>query len=676
MSMRIADFFDRAALTGSQAEAIAKLESFINGGTQAFVLKGYAGTGKTFMLSRLCEYFKAVDQPFRYIAPTGRAAKVLRKKTNQPASTIHSLVYQLDPKHSVLELEEEQYKLLFRLRNNEDAMNTVYIVDESSMVSDTYSDNEHLKFGSGKLLSDLLAYIALDRSRRKVIFIGDYAQLPPVNSRMSPALSIDYLADKHALACEHFELSDVYRQAQDSGILQASMRIRGELESASYSALTIQSNEKDIHEIPIERSVDVFSSRWSPADEESVILIAQTNDAVYKYNRAIRRRLGMNPSDIVQGDQLLVVKNTMVDGVPLFNGDFISVVRVSPNPEIRRIRLKGEEEEVKLSFRTVIVSLTGLNGEPLQVKTKVYENLLYSGEREIPQLEQRALMADFRMRNPHLKQKQELFSEMLRSDPYFNALQVKYGYAITGHKSQGGEWKSVIVDYRFSSSTRSEQYFRWAYTATTRAKSSLYTIYPPAIEPLEDIRFDSDAVGQLAEGVADKLRHYNLLPSDIEYKPYQFIWHVRTENAEQRISVHYNAKLAISSYQLLDGVRNLDDRIMKLIMDTLITNASAGTVAGDAETSASLVQAVEDAVVPILAEAIADYELIGVTEHPHVVKIRGLALGEELVLNAYFNKNNAFTKLIVEKGIQTLSEQVLLLVRQKLQAVKIGQSVR
>ncbi|MGO4373135.1 ATP-dependent RecD-like DNA helicase [Paenibacillus sp. MCAF20] len=556
MSMRIADFFDRAALTGSQAEAIAKLESFIHGSNQAFVLKGYAGTGKTFMLSRLCEYFKAVDQPFRYIAPTGRAAKVLRKKTNQPASTIHSLVYQLDPKHSVLELEEEQYKLLFRLRNNEDAMNTVYIVDESSMVSDTYSDNEHLKFGSGKLLSDLLAYIALDRSRRKVIFIGDYAQLPPVNSRMSPALSIDYLADKHALACEHFELSDVYRQAQDSGILQASMRIRGELESASYSALTIQSNEKDIHEIPIERSVDVFSSRWSPADEESVILIAQTNDAVYKYNRAIRRRLGMNPSDIVQGDQLLVVKNTMVDGVPLFNGDFISVVRVSPNPEIRRIRLKGEEEEVKLSFRTVIVSLTGLNGEPLQVKTKVYENLLYSGEREIPQLEQRALMADFRMRNPHLKQKQELFSEMLRSDPYFNALQVKYGYAITGHKSQGGEWKSVIVDYRFSSSTRSEQYFRWAYTATTRAKSSLYTIYPPAIEPLEDIRFDSDAVGQLAEGVADKLRHYNLLPSDIEYKPYQFIWHVRTENAEQRISVHYNAKLAISSYQLLDGVRN------------------------------------------------------------------------------------------------------------------------
>jgi hypothetical protein len=676
MSMRIADFFDRAALTGSQAEAIAKLESFINGSNQAFVLKGYAGTGKTFMLSRLCEYFKAVDQPFRYIAPTGRAAKVLRKKTNQPASTIHSLVYQLDPKHSVLELEEEQYKLLFRLRNNEDSMNTVYIVDESSMVSDTYSDNEHLKFGSGKLLSDFLAYAALDRSRRKVIFIGDYAQLPPVNSRMSPALSIDYLADKHALACEHFELSDVYRQAQDSGILQASMRIRGELESASYSALTIQSNEKDIHEIPIERSVDVFSSRWSPADEESVILIAQTNDAVYKYNRAIRRRLGMNPSDIVQGDQLLVVKNTMVDGVPLFNGDFISVVRVSPNPEIRRIRLKGEEEEVKLSFRTVIVSLTGLNGEPLQVKTKVYENLLYSGEREIPQLEQRALMADFRMRNPHLKQKQEMFSEMLRSDPYFNALQVKYGYAITGHKSQGGEWKSVIVDYRFSSSTRSEQYFRWAYTATTRAKSSLYTIYPPAIEPLEDIRFDSDAVGQLAEGVADKLRHYNLVPADIEYKPYQFIWHVRTENAEQRISVHYNAKLAISSYQLLDGVRNLDDRIMKLIMETFVSSESSDSSSGGDNSPSSLVQAVKEAVVPLLVDAVADYELIGVTEHPHVVKIRGLALGEELVLNAYFNKNNAFTKLIVEKGIQTLSEQVLLLVRQKLQAVKIGQSVR
>ncbi|WP_337102599.1 ATP-dependent DNA helicase [Paenibacillus sp. YIM B09110] len=676
MSMRIADFFDRAALTGSQAEAIARLESFINGSNQAFVLKGYAGTGKTFMLSRLCEYFNAVDQPFRYIAPTGRAAKVLRKKTNQPASTIHSLVYQLDPKHSVLELEEEQYKLLFRLRNNEDSINTVYIVDESSMVSDTYSDNEHLKFGSGKLLSDFLAYAALDRSRRKVIFIGDYAQLPPVNSRMSPALSIDYLADKHALACEHFELSDVYRQAQDSGILQASMRIRGELESASYSALTIQSNEKDIHEIPIERSVDVFSSRWSPADEESIILIAQTNDAVYKYNRAIRRRLGMNPSDIVQGDQLLVVKNTMVDGVPLFNGDFINVVRVSPNPEIRRIRLKGEEEEVKLSFRTVIVSLTGLNGEPLQVKTKVYENLLYSGEREIPQLEQRALMADFRMRNPHLKQKQEMFSEMLRSDPYFNALQVKYGYAITGHKSQGGEWKSVIVDYRFTSSTRSEQYFRWAYTATTRAKSSLYTIYPPAIEPLEDIRFDSDAVGQLAEGVADKLRRYNLLPSDIEYKPYQFIWHVRTENAEQRISVHYNAKLAISSYQLLDGVRNLDDRIMKLIMDTFVTSESSDSSSGGDSSPSSMVHAVKEAVVPLLVDAVADYELIAVTEHPHVVKIRGLALGEELVLNVYFNKNNVFTKLIVEKGIQTLSEQVLLLVRQKLQAVKIGQSVR
>jgi ATP-dependent exoDNAse (exonuclease V), alpha subunit - helicase superfamily I member len=665
MGLRIADFFKQISLTGSQEKAIVKLESFLAGNGQAFILKGYAGTGKTFMLSRLCEFFKETGQPFYYIAPTGRAAKVLRKKTNHPAGTIHSLIYQMDPKHSVLELEEEKYKLNFRLRQNDDATNTVYIVDESSMVSDTYSDTETLKFGSGKLLSDLLTYIACDKTSRKVIFIGDYAQLAPVNSRMSPALSIPYLTEKYGLGCEHYELSDVYRQAQDSGILRVSMDIRDELKRESYSALSIRDNGNDIQEIPIEKSVDVFSNQWSASDEESIIIIAQTNDMVYKYNKAIRRRLGMKSNDIVPGDQLLVVKNTIIEGMPLFNGDFIRVLRVSQNSEIRNIRLKGVDDEVQLSFRTVIILYTDTRGEAVQVKSKILENLLYSGDREISQLEQRAMLVDFRMRNPHIKQRNELFTEMLRADPYFNALQVKYGYAITGHKSQGGEWKSVIVDYRYTSSTRSEEFFRWAYTATTRAKSSLYAIHPPTIEPIEEFRFDSEAVNQLAERVADKLHHYNLGPALTEFKNYHFIMYIHTRTGEQRVLVHYNSKLQISSYQLLEGGRDLDVQIITLILDSFLSTSN-----GD-ESQSPMIQAATAAAVPLLEETITDFQFTDATEHPHLIKIRGQAGGAELVLNVYFNKKNAFTKLIVEKGDPLLTEPVKKQLLHSLQSIKL-----
>jgi DNA replication protein DnaC len=183
----LADFFLKTSLTDSQTSAVKKLEQFLSNSNHVFILKGYAGTGKTFMLGGLRQYLDAIDRPYCFVAPTGRAAKVLRKKTKCAAFTIHSLIYQLDTKESRMDIDSDgNYKLYFKKRVNEYPLNTVFIVDESSMVSDTYSESESMKFGSGKLLSDFIGFVDCKGINRKVLFLGDHVQLPPVNSTNCP----------------------------------------------------------------------------------------------------------------------------------------------------------------------------------------------------------------------------------------------------------------------------------------------------------------------------------------------------------------------------------------------------------------------------------------------------------------------------------------------------------
>lgn len=654
MRKKLLHYYQGLSLTGNQSEAITYLEDFFHGPQHAFVLKGYAGTGKTFMLSRLPSYFRESYIPFHYIAPTGRAAKILRKKTNCSASTIHSMLYKLDVTNSQLELDDDEYKLCFELRENTDPSNTVYIIDEASMVSDMYSESEALKFGSGRLLTDLMSYVNCQTTKRKIIFIGDYAQLAPVGSNMSPALSIRYLTQSLHLQCIEYEMTDVFRQAQDSGVLQLSLGLRNALKQERYDQFVAEPNQRDVFHSSILDSVHTFCSRWSVHDEESAIMIAQTNSSVHEYNQAIRERLGYRPNELQAGDQLLVVKNTIVNGIPLFNGDFIRV-KQSGRLEVRSIRLRGVPDEVPLHFRTVTATWPGMHGEMIEMELKILENLLYSTNRELTRLELRALMADFRMRHPGLHPKHELFLEVLRSDPYVGALLVKFGYAITGHKSQGGEWKHVIVDLHFSKSIRCEEYFRWSYTAITRARNELFLVRTPGTQFTKEQVEPSDALEELTANVTERLGQYNFVAERMDSRPYQLQFAIKTPSGNHRVQIYYNKRFDITSSQIQSGTGGLDERILQMLLESLITKHSAAAEPAEAVSKGQLQQEVVDLVVPTLQAIEPSFTFQSASEHQHCIKVKGLIQHREFVLNIYFNQRQVFTKMHVEKGRELLS---------------------
>ncbi|MFC1529557.1 ATP-dependent RecD-like DNA helicase [Gemmatimonadota bacterium] len=470
-------------LTDSQLEAVTRLEAFLaDENTQCFILKGYAGTGKTFLIRGLARYLDKQHKNAALMAPTGRAAMVLARRTSCPAYTIHKSIYILDRMVEIKD-EEDEFKTFFSLREeaNEET-SVIYIVDEASMVSDIYSDSEFCQFGSGRLLADLIRYtrIGIGHLNPKIIFVGDPAQLPPVNSAYSPALNARYLQREHGLKTDEHVLSDVVRQEQESTILQNATRIRTSIEQNLFNRFEISCGPDT--EIIRERDIEerYFHSTEIPPVEDRIV-IAWRNRTVLSLNKILRTRMfggsGEQPPQV--GDRLIIVYNNATYG--LFNGDFAEVAKVAPAEEIREVVRK--QSRVQLSYRDVTLECLGQDGKPYLMDCKILENVLLSGERDISRDEHIALYIDFKARNADLRPNTEQFSEALRSDPYFNALRVKYGYAITCNKAQGGEWPTAFVLFEDRHWTNQDA-FRWAYTAITRAKQTLLAAAPPSFRPV------------------------------------------------------------------------------------------------------------------------------------------------------------------------------------------------
>ena len=231
-------------LTNDQTELVLELERFINSSSSVFLLKGYAGTGKTFMMKGLTDFFVNTNRSFKMAAPTGRAAKVISQKTKHKAYTIHKSIYSSKDLKEFKTKDEsgtETFKFYYELKNNEDPLNTVYIIDESSMLSNVYSEGEFFRFGSGYLLKDLLKFINIDNNDqdKKIIFIGDNAQLPPVNMNFSPALDSNYLKENYNIYSSEFELTEVLRQNTNSGILHNATKLRQSLKSNLFNQIDI-----------------------------------------------------------------------------------------------------------------------------------------------------------------------------------------------------------------------------------------------------------------------------------------------------------------------------------------------------------------------------------------------------------------------------------------------------
>ena len=473
-------------LTRDQQLAFDAFEQFLRNDTHILILRGAAGTGKTTLLKKCLDTLADRHRMSALMAPTGRAAHILREKTGYPAATIHRTIYTYDQQPSRL-----HDRWVFKLRDNHLATNAVLFVDEASMVADIEQDNEMLRFGSGRLLADLIDYCALRRTDRKLVLVGDYAQLPPVMQSFSPALDGGYLAQQYGLRVEEAALTEVVRQQCQSAILRNATSIREAIDRQEFNRFHIE-NAPDVEPLAPEAFVERYcalvglgAGGADAAKLEETMVVTHSNAQALEYNRRIRELLwGDADSRLRAGDRLLVVRNAYNHPVELFNGMILPVVEAGDTVETHTAHVG--RDAVQLHFRPVV-----LGGFEVPVRAFLLDDLLTTREGTLSQQLQKALWAEYeqRMRAHGIAVGTPEFCRGLTTDPYLNALQCKYGYAITCHKAQSGEWEHVLVDMNTVSGKTNETFFRWAYTALTRARGHLWHIASPDFSAFDTFRW-------------------------------------------------------------------------------------------------------------------------------------------------------------------------------------------
>ena len=448
--------------TASQVKGFEKIAHFLSDAPEdsLLLIKGYAGTGKTTLIGHLVQQLSKIKKKSILLAPTGRAAKVLSAYAGKSAFTIHKKIY--FPK-----ADTGGGGVQFSLKENKHT-HTIFIVDESSMIGD---DRQQSKlFENGSLLHDLVHYVT-NGENCKLIFVGDTAQLPPVNLGISPALDEDELAVQFNTAIYSITLEDVVRQEAESGVLFNATQIRELLVEDQFDGFKFKLDGfKDVFRI-LEGNefLELLNNALDEDGIDQTILIVRSNKRANLYNKSIRERILFLESDLAVGDQLMVVKNNYFwlgdDSQPGFiaNGDVIRINRV--NKYVDRYDMK---------FAEVNVQMVDYPNEP-DFDTVLLLETLASETANLGYEQSQLLYQKVSLDHAHEKSNYKRFLKV-KTDPYFNALQVKYSYAITCHKSQGGQWKNVFVEQPYLPNGPNKDYYRWLYTAITRAKERLFLI--------------------------------------------------------------------------------------------------------------------------------------------------------------------------------------------------------
>ncbi len=446
--------------TEGQSILFSDLESFARDldGKQLFLLKGYAGTGKTSVLAAFVKTLQHYKIRTRLLAPTGRAAKVFSLKSNKEALTIHKLIYRRKSKTDF----GSPISLIPNLQRN-----TFFIVDEASMIGD-YTMQKDGNINARNLLQDLFEYV-YSSGGCKLILMGDDGQLPPVGCDHSPALNQDYLSSHYPeLNIRSFKLSEVLRQAHDSEILRNATLLRN-TNWVDYPSFDIR-QQTDLIRLNGMELQDELESSMSKYGTEDSIVITRSNKNANKYNQQIRGRIMWFEEKLCSGDALMVVKNNY------FWLDDDSKVGFIANGEIIKVRrILRIEELYGFEFARVLVSFPDY--EDLgEVEVIIHTEALLVDAPNLSRDRMKALFYEIERDYSHITTKKKRYEAIL-SDPYFNALQVKYAYAVTCHKSQGGQWKHVYIDQGYiTEEMMGPDYYRWLYTALTRGTEKVFLV--------------------------------------------------------------------------------------------------------------------------------------------------------------------------------------------------------
>jgi exodeoxyribonuclease V len=444
--------------TADQSEAMKKVASFIceNTNDVIFLMTGYAGTGKTSLISAVVKTLDLLRMRSVLLAPTGRAAKVMSGFSGKPAFTIHKKIYrQKSAKDGLGSF------MLDRNLHKE----TYFIVDEASMISNSQGDLS--LFGSGKLLDELVEYV-YSGTNCKLMLVGDTAQLPPVGSVLSPALDTRYLRE-YGFGIISTELREVMRQSEGSGILMNATKVRQQISENDLGRPSLRCADFiDIRRIQGTELIEELSTAYGTCGVDGTIIVVNSNKQANRYNQGIRNQIFFREEEVSAGDLVMVVKNNYSVEEDEEGPGFIA------NGDIAEIKSIRKYEE-KHGFRFAQMQLR-FNDYNYELETKVMLDVLHLDSPSLPAERQKELFNSVMEEYLDIRTRKKQI-EAVRSDPFFNALQVKFAYAVTCHKAQGGQWERVFVDQgMFNAQETSVDYLRWLYTSLTRSTDKLFLV--------------------------------------------------------------------------------------------------------------------------------------------------------------------------------------------------------
>lgn len=448
--------------TKDQLKVIELIAQFLlsKDAKEILLIKGYAGVGKTALIASVIQTMEQLKQSAVLLAPTGRAAKVFSSYANYPAFTIHKEIYR--------QKTQTDFQTDFSLDRNLKKQ-TTFFIDEASMISNQgYSD---ALFGTGYLLDDLISYVYSSDCR--IVLLGDPAQLPPVGEEESPALRKDYLS-AYGLTVSEYSLTEVVRQVKDSGILANATALRQHIQAEQYLSLPefCLKPYTDVKAITGSQLIESLSSAYQNEGMDETIVISRSNKRANIYNQGIRNTILYREEELSVGDRIMVVKNNYYWTEKIKEIDFIANGEILKVNRIRRIyELYG--------FRFADVLLSFSDSDDFEMEVKIILNTLYSEAPALSYTDNERLFKAVAEDYMDMPRKKDRFNK-IKSDEHFNALQVKFSYAVTCHKAQGGQWENVYIDQGYMTQEYvNSDYFKWLYTAITRATKNVFLVNFP-----------------------------------------------------------------------------------------------------------------------------------------------------------------------------------------------------